>query len=168
MSQSEATLVSVSRAALASALQLVPVEDRGEFALRLLGLNDLEPETGADEEFSRSYPLTPELANQLMQKLDPATRELFRVALANVKDGVAVIDWAEVKRITGVTNWAQFAKGRLGGVHRSLNNLTQSSGAKLLLEGDGWVEDGKGDFSAGTLFIDGPAVPALQAALGVK
>lgn len=168
MSSSETTLVSVSRAALASALQLVPVEDRGEFALRLLGLNDLGPETEIDEEFYRSYPLTPELASQLMQKLDSATRELFRTALTNVKDGVAVIDWGDVKRITGVTNWAQFAKGRLGGVHRSLNSLTQSSGAKLLLEGEGWVNDNKGDFSAGTLFIDGPAVPALQAALGVK
>ncbi|WP_156453906.1 hypothetical protein [Methylobacterium sp. CCH5-D2] len=168
MSQQEAAFMSVNRTALASALQLVPVEARGEFALRLLGLNDLKPEATTDEEFHHSYALTPELANQLMQKLDTATRDLFREALANVKDGVAVIDWADVKRITGVTNWAQFARGRLGGVHRSLNSITQSTGAKLLIEGDGWVEDGKGDFSAGTLFIDGPAVQALQAALGVK
>lgn len=159
-------MVSVSREALATAIKFVPAEDRGNFALTLLGLSEVEVE--ALEEFSRSYPLTPDEAQQLVSKVDEGTGDMLRFALQNVKDGVAVINWSDIKRITGVTTWAQFAKGRMGGLHRSLNKITGKTGAKLLIEEPGWVEDDKGDYKSGTMSIDGPAVQALQLALNMK
>ena len=163
----DASFVSVSRSALASAIELVPFEKRGEFALKLLGLDAPFVEPAVEEDFHRSHPITTEVAHQLMQKIDPATKEVLKIALMNVKDGVAVVNWDDIKRTTGVTHWSQFAKGKLGGLHRSLSGLTQPR-AKLLIEADGWVEDGKGDYLAGSMFIDGPAVQSLQAVLGEK
>ena len=162
----DAALVSVSRAALAAAIKFVPAEDRGEFALTLLGLNEVEDET--PEEYHRSYQLTPEEARQLIAKVDKGTSDMLRFALQNVKDDVAIIDWSDIKRITGVTNWAQFAKGRLGGMHRSLSGIVGKPRVKLLIEEDGWESDGKGDFASGTMSIDGPAVQALQLAFNMK
>ena len=159
-------MVSVSHEALVAAIKFVPVESRGDFALTLLGLNEVEPETA--EEFSRSYQLTPDEARQLILNIDKGTGDMLRFALQNVKDGVAVIDWSDIKRLTGVTNWAQFAKGRLGGMHRSLSNIVGKPRVKLLIEEDGWESDGKGDFSSGTMSIDGPAVQALQLAFNMK
>lgn len=162
----DAALVSVSRTALAAAIKFVPVEDRGEFALTLLGLNEVEAEQ--TEGYYRSYPVAPEEAQQLVSKVDKDTNEVLRFALQNVKDGVAVIDWSDIKRITGVTNWAQFAKGRLGGMHRSLSGIVNKPRVKLLIEEEGWTEDGKGDFTSGTMSIDGPAVQSLQLAFNMK
>ena len=93
---------------------------------------------------------------------------MIRQALMNEADGIAVIDWSVAKEITGVKNWAQFARGRLGGLHRSLSAILGQPKSTLIWEGDGWVEDGKGDYSSGTLVIDGPAVRSLKVALGIQ
>ena len=160
---SEAT-IEVSRAALASALTLVPSNLRGEFALRILGL---EADGRQEDDAPLSFPLTLEQARQLIAKVDKLTAEVLKAAVADAKDDVGVVDWSTIKRITGVTNWSHFARGRLGGLNRSLASVTNVKGSRLLNEDAGWVEDGQGDYSAGTMSVDGPAVRALQVALGV-
>jgi hypothetical protein len=60
------------------------------------------------------------------------------------------------------------AKGRMGGLHRSLRKIVGvPKNAVLLWAGEVWVEDGKGDYSAGTIAIDGPAVRTLRAVCGL-
>jgi hypothetical protein len=59
-------------------------------------------------------------------------------------------------------------KGRMGGLHRSLRKIVGvPKNAVLLWEGEAWVEDGKDDYSAGTIAIDGPAVRTLRAVCGL-
>ena len=146
----------------------LPEDLRADFALTLLGISSNHEATSSDQDgYQRSAQITPEQARELMGKVDKKTVEFIRRALENETDGTAVIDWSEVKEITGVGNWAQFAKGRLGGLHRSLGSIIGQPRSILIVEGDGWVEDGKGDYSAGTLVIDGAAVTSLKAALGV-
>lgn len=154
-----------------SAISQLPQSRRGAMALALLGIDEGEvPEAMALDEDSEfwSYALTLDQARTLVRRQDALTREMLRHAVMNERDGVAIIDWSDVKRITGVTNWSQFARGRLGGIHRSLATIPGvPSKARLLWEGEGWVEDGQGDFAAGTLAIDGPAVQALKTVLNL-
>ena len=65
------------------------------------------------------------------------------------------------------SNWVQFARGRLGGLHRSLSSIIGQPKSTLIWEGEGWFEDEEGDYSSGTLAIDGPAVRSLRIALGI-
>lgn len=106
----------------------------------------------------------------MRSKIDDGTWALIKEAVSNAKDDVATVDWSDAKRITGVANWAQFAKGRLAGLHRSLRKLDGvPSGAVLMWwDEDSWTEDGKGDYSHGLLGIDGPAVRSLQVVCGIK
>lgn len=150
---------------LLAASALVPTAQRNTFfAILLMGPVAINEEIRVPEmDGATSFPLNDEQARELKEKIDQATWELIMAIANNAKDGVGVIDWSEVKRITGVTSWAQFAKGRMGGVHRSLRKMEGiPDGAVLFWEGDGWVEDGKGDYIAGTVGIDGPAIQSLQ------
>lgn len=152
---------------LTRAIALLPDALKGEFALRLIGASS-DSSMGKDEHSDIwSTPINPEQARELIQKVDKATVEVIRQALMNEKDGVAVIDWSIAKEITGVENWVQFARGRLGGLHRSLSSIVGQPKSALIWEGEGWVEDDEGDYSSGTLAIDGPAVRSLKIALGL-
>lgn len=148
-------------------MALIPEAIKGEFALRLIGASS-DTDT-SDEELSETWstPITSEQAKELIQKVDKATVEVIRQALLNERDGVAVIDWSVAKKITGVKNWVQFARGRLGGLHRSLSKIIGQPKSTLIWEGEGWVDDEEGDYSSGTLVIDGPAVRSLKIALGI-
>jgi hypothetical protein len=149
-------------------MALLPDSLKGEFALRLIGASSDMSTT--DEEHAETWsstPITSEQARELIQKVDKATVEVIRQALLNEKDGVAVIDWSVAKKLTGVENWVQFARGRLGGLHRSLSSIIGQPRSTLIWEGEGWVEDEEGDYSSGTLAIDGPAVRSLKIALSI-
>jgi hypothetical protein len=150
------------------AMDLLPDAVKGEFALRLIGASSNGSIKEDEQSETWSTSINPEQARQLIQKVDKATVEMIRQALMNEADGIAVIDWSVAKEITGVKNWAQFARGRLGGLHRSLSAILGQPKSTLIWEGDGWVEDGKGDYSSGTLVIDGPAVRSLKVALGIQ
>jgi hypothetical protein len=116
-----------------------------------------------------SFPLTTDQARELKQKVDEATWAVIKATVSNAKDDVGTIEWSEIKRLTGVSNWAQFAKGRMGGLHRSLRKIAGvPKHAVLLWEGEGWVEDGMGDYSTGTVGIDGPAIHTLRTVCGIR
>lgn len=152
---------------LRRAMALLPEAMKGEFALRLIGASSDTDDNEVGHSEIWSTPITSEQARELIQKVDKATVEVIRQALMNEKDGVAIIDWSVAKKITGVKNWVQFARGRLGGLHRSLSSIIGQPKSTLIWEGEGWVEDEQGDYSSGTLAIDGPAVRSLKAALGI-
>jgi len=161
----ESQVLEIRHDYLLAASSLVPAAQRNTFfAILLMGPEAISEEShvpGIND--ATSFPLNDEQARELKEKIDEATWELIIAIASNAKDGVGVIDWSEVKRITGVTSWAQFAKGRMGGVHRSLRKIAGvPDGAVLFWEGDGWVEDGKGDYIAGTVGIDGPAIQSFQ------
>ena len=164
--------ISVRRDHLLAASALVPEERRAAFFATILvgpeAVSQVSRPSDPSDDVS-SFPLTLEQARELKAKLDDKTWAVIRSIAGNVADDVGTIDWSEVKRITGVGNWSAFAKGRMAGVHRSLRKLPGvPTDAILLWEGEGWVEDGKGDFSAGTIGIDGPAVRALRLACGLR
>lgn len=173
--QSETFLVQRDRLLAASAL--VPADRRASFFTTLLmGADVLDPDPDGEIEIVngdafedvQSFALNASQARELKGKVDNATWAVIRAIVANSKAGVGTIDWSEVKRLTGVSNWAQFAKGRMGGLHRSLRKIAGVPGdAVLLWEGEGWVEDLEGDYSAGTIGIDGPAVRVLRAISGL-
>lgn len=172
--------LSIRRDRLLAGSALVPADQRALFFARLLvGLDGVSLEAadtvgttvvGDDySDTSTSFPLSAEQARELRDKVDDGTWEVVKAAVANPTDGVGTVEWSEIKRLTGVTNWAQFAKGRMGGLHRSLRKIAGvPPRAVLLWEGDGWVEDGKGDYSTGTVGIDGPAVRILRAVCGFR
>jgi hypothetical protein len=168
---------SIRRDRLLAGSALVPADQRAAFfAILFVGSDGLSRDTADttahviddDSESPASFPLSIDQARDLKDKIDEATWAVVKVAVANAKDDVGMIEWSEVKRLTGVTNWNQFAKGRMGGLHRSLRKITGvPKDAVLLWEGEGWVEDGKGDYSTGTVGIDGPAVRTLRAMCGL-
>ena len=146
----------------------VPLDQRAAFFTMLfLGPEALPEEdvsTPFDPEGPKSFPLTIEQAAKLKEKIDKDTWEVLVVTVTDPRDGVGTIDWVKVKEITGVTNWSQFARGRLGGLNRALQKIEGvPRRVQLLWEDEGWVEDGKGDFLSGTMVIDGPAVAAIRA-----
>lgn len=167
MNLQHGTEIMFSEQNLRKAMELLPDAVKGEFALRLIGASSGAGIGEGDHSETWSTPINPEQARELIQKVDKATVEVIRQALVNEKDGVAVIDWSVAKNITGVTNWTQFARGRLGGLHRSLSSIVGQPKSALIWEGEGWVEDEEGDYSSGTLAIDGPAVRSLKIALGL-
>ncbi len=160
---------------LLAASALVPIDQRAIFFSTLLvGPNALaEFETKADDltddtDSPISFALSVEQARELKGKVDRDTWAVVKAIVTEPQDDVGTIDWSEVKLLTGVTNWAQFAKGRMGGLHRSLHKIAGvPKNAVLLWEGEGWVEDGKGDYLSGTIGIDGPAVRTLRIVCGI-
>ena len=172
--------VAVPLAHLLGGALLVPAAHRSAFLATLLigpeAFANLTTEAQAsstptgddDDEKPFSFPLNAQQARKLKDKLDPATWNVIRAAVSNAVDGVATVDWSTVKGLTGVPNWTAFAKGRLGGLNRALRNIEGvSSDAILLWEDDGWVEDGRGDYSSGPLRIDGPVVRVLRSVMGI-
>jgi len=166
--------IAISRAGLRAATAFVPVEQRGMFALALLELGEagdpLEITAATAEDLPndhQSFPLTTEQARQLIQKIEAKTKNMLKEIVINPIDGVGTITWQTIKEITGVEYWSQFAQGRLGGLHRALRGINKVPGSILLWEGEGWIPDGKGDFTAGTMCIDSAAVRALQVVFGL-
>ncbi|KTR06897.1 hypothetical protein NS365_05535 [Aureimonas ureilytica] len=161
-------VITISRTDLMAALAFVPQAQRGEFALTLLGLQ--EPKIGTTTVFG-SYPLTVDQARLLKSKLDDKTNLLIRRMLIQEKDGRAEVRWPELKKILGEdTLKGPFARGRLGGLHRSLAKMEGvPSNSKLMLMGESWVENPSvpDDYLDGVLYIDGPAVDALKVAYDV-
>jgi hypothetical protein len=172
----EQEFFSVRRDRLLAASNMVSVEQRAVFFAMVFvgsdGLSDevvIAPSNGDDSDTPTSFPLNVEQARELKSKIDDTTWAVLKAAVSGAKDDVGTIEWSEIKRLTGVSNWAQFAKGRMGGLHRSLRKIAGvPKNAVLLWEGEGWVEDGKGDFSTGTVGIDGPAVHVLRAVCGLR
>lgn len=173
----EYEIFSIRRDRLIAGSALVPADQRAAFFAKLfVGFDGVSPEvadTGIpsalsdDSEGPTSFPLSADQARELKNKIDEATWAVVEAVVINAKDDVGTLEWSEVKRLTGVTNWAQFAKGRMGGLHRSLRKIAGvPKSAVLLWEGKGWVEDGKGDYYTGTIGIDGPAVRTLRAVSG--
>lgn len=171
--------LSIRRDRLLAGSALIPADQRAAFlAILFVGPDGLSPGAANDtialtieddSESPTSFNLSIDQARELKSKIDEATWIVVKKIVANAKDDVGTIEWSEVKQLTGVTNWAQFAKGRMGGLHRSLRKVTGvPKGAVLLWEGEGWVEDGKGDYSAGTIGIDGPAVHTLRTVCGIS
>lgn len=164
--------VSIRRDRLLAGLALIPPEHRTTFlamlfvgldGLSYVGFNRLSPETDNDLEKPTSFPIDIDQARELKSKIDESTWAVIQKIISNSKDDVGTIEWSEVKQTTGVKNWAQFAKGRMGGLHRSLRKIAGvPKSAVLIWEGEGWVEDGEGDYSTGTIGIDGPAVRTLR------
>ena len=171
----------VSQEALKSASTFVPPEQLGAFAIHLLGLDgfskasedvkeeDVEEdehdsEGEGEDEYPVSYPITVDQALELRTQIGESSWKIILAALENTVDGVATVDWAVVKSLTGVCNWPQFSQGRLSVINKALRRIIGYNEAWLLIESDAWVEDGKGDYSAGLLFIDGQAVQSLKAA----
>jgi hypothetical protein len=166
---------------LLAGASLVPEAQRTAFLATLLvgadALATLTKESKApptpigddDDDGPHSFPLNAQQARKLKEKLDPATWAVIRTAVGKVTGGVAMVDWGEVKSVTGVPNWTAFAKGRLGGLNRALRKIDAVPSDAILLwyDDDDWVEDGQGDYSAGTLRIDGPAVHVLRLVMGI-
>ena len=123
----------------------------------------------ADEQNGpRSACLTAAQACKLKDKLVPSTLRVIQAAVSNIADDVATVDWSMVKELTGLRNWTVFEKGQLAGMNRVLRSLEGvPAGAILLWQGEGWVEDGKGDYSVGTLAIDGPVVHVLRSVMRI-
>lgn len=169
----------VRRDRLLAATALVPEAQRAVFLATLfvgtegtahrpqVQQSAAEQEKADASEGPTSFPLSLEQARELRGKVDEATWSVLKAMVANARDDVGTIEWPEVKRITGVANWVQFAKGRMGGLHRSLRSIAGvPRNAVLIWEGEGWIEDGKGDYSTGTVAIDGPSVRTLRAIFG--
>jgi hypothetical protein len=142
--------------------KFVPQALHAQFALELLG-----PGATATNELpvqAWSHPLTVDQANQLIQKLNDKTVEVLKEAVKSAENGKAKVSWATVKKITGAPDWTTFAKGRLGGLTRSLRSIVNDDAAVLLWWDDAWAPDPQGDWlGSNEIYIDGPAVPALQA-----
>ena len=170
----ENEFVSIRRDRLLAGSAFVPTEQRNAFFTTLFvgsdgvaNIPNLEVEDDADA--PTSFPLRADQGRELRKKIDEATWEVVKTIVSNAKDDVGTIEWSEIKKLTGVANWAQFAKGRMGGLHRSLHKITGvPKDAVLLWEGEGWVEDGRGDYSTGTVGIDGPAVRTLRSVCGLS
>ncbi len=123
-----------------------------------------EYDSEGEDEYPVSYPITVDQALELRTQIGETSWKIISAALENTVDGVATIDWAVVKSLSGVSNWPQFAQGRLSVINKALRKIVGYNEAWLLIDSDAWVEDGKGDYSAGLLFIDGQAVQSLTAA----
>ena len=174
MMDENADFLNVNKVQLFQALGLVPADERVRFlSVVLIGeletsmLEWLTSSGTTAEELSTSFPLTVEQAQALRTRANARTWSVIKEAVEHAKEGVATIDWMRVKALTGVDNWSQFAKGLLGGLNRTFHNIAGvEPDAVLLFEGDGWVKDGHGDFNAGLLVIDGPAVEVLRRVCG--
>jgi hypothetical protein len=175
----EHEFISVRRDRLLAGSALISAEQRATFFATLFvgldGLSHAAADTNSaitfddDLEKPTSFALSIDQARELKSKIDEATWTVVKATVANSKDDVGTIEWSEVKRMTGVTNWPQFAKGRMGGLHRSLRKIGGvPKDAVLFWEGEVWVEDGQGDYSAGTIGIDGPAVRTLRTLCGLN
>lgn len=173
----EHEFLSIRRDRLLAGSALIPADHRAAFFATLLvgvdGLSLAIPDAKIapaidDANSSTSFALSIDQARELKSKIDEATWAVIKAAVAHPTNDVGTVEWSEVKRLTGVTNWAQFAKGRMGGLHRSLRNIAGvPKDAVLFWEGEGWVEDGQGDFSTGIVGIDGPAIRTLRMVCGL-
>lgn len=173
--------IPISHANLLDSAAYVPLVDRTKFLATLLvgtqGLaaimGEVTPPAAIDQDAPRSFPLTVSQARALKTKLDAATWAVIKEAVSNVENNVGRVDWMKVKELTGVADWTAFAKGRLGGLHRALRGIggVTAVAPKATLfwwdNDDDWVEDDQGDYSEGTLRIDGPALTVLRSVIGV-
>lgn len=166
MSSIATQTITIAHSNLVAAAAFVPAAERLRFFATLLVGSEVlhmdQLDSAIDETETTSFAISVEQGRQLKSKLDEGTWEVLTTMVANAQDDVGTIGWADVKRITGVKNWNVFAKGRLGGLHRSLRKIAGDPNALLVWEGEGWVEDGEGDYSAGSLCIDGPAVRVIR------
>ncbi len=173
-------IVSIPRSHIMDATAFVPAAHRPAFlATLLVGSSGYAAAVGAppesgdeDEDGPSSVILSAQQARKLKDKLDPATWDVIRTAVTNMSEDagavIGTVDWSKVKELTGVKSWTIFAKGRLSGLTRALRNIDGvPKDAILIWEGEGWVEDGHGDYSAGTLGIDGPVVHVLRSVMGI-
>jgi len=161
---------------LAAAAMLPPAVRPKFFTTLFMGLDALgldgHPDDGgvdyaAPEEVGakpKSYPLTVAQAQELKEKVDAATWDMIAAAVANVDgEGLAKLAWSDVMELTGVAGWEQFAKGRMGGLHRSLKKITGAPDKTILL-----FEHGFTNGETGFVAIDGPAVVSLRTVCGIK
>lgn len=122
---------------------------------------------------ARSYPVTVQVAREVVkrQEKDSVMIQILRMAVSNIVAGVAIVDWKDVRPLTGDMRWGDFGRRHRSALHRSLRSILREEGlqntdrAELLWEAPGWTPDGKGDWLSGELRIDGPAVEAMRIAL---
>lgn len=156
---------------LAGVERYVASENRDRFlATCFVGSDALGPanEVGTTAA-ATSFPLNQAQARALEAKVDKSTFSVIATAVANAKDSIAVIDWNDIKRITGADNWTQFSKA-IGGLHRALRKIDRvRKDAVLVWEGEVWIQAAadEDDYTRGSLFIDGPAVDSLRKACGL-
>lgn len=170
-------LVSIPLAHIIESARFVPCAQRPAFFATLLigakgcaGVAGILADTGNPgiEAGPRSVSLTCVQVRKLKDRLDRATWDVIRAAVENLEDGVAVVDWQQVRKLTGATSWAAFAKGRLGGLNRALANIGGVPPRPVLLwRRDDWVKGENGEYLSGTLALDGSAVLAIRSVAGL-
>ncbi|MGB9369778.1 MAG: hypothetical protein WCE79_27605 [Xanthobacteraceae bacterium] len=132
-----------------------------------------EGDTKTSTQKFESFPLTVQQVRQMMERVNPATVSLLRKMAENYDPSTnrLSISWPAAREITQTRNYDHFARGLLGGLHKSLRNVTDDGNARLLWSSDetdwSWDEQ-KNDYTTGTGYIDGPAANALREYFGMS
>lgn len=107
---------------------------------------------------SKSYPLTPEQATQLVRKIDTKTGDFLKALAANHGE----LTFGEMQRIFGIKDWNEYSSRFGKGLTRALRHLTGNSTAALVWwDDDEWAADNDPN---GPVYLDGAALKSLRLA----
>jgi hypothetical protein len=138
-----------------------------EIDLSLLpGLLD-RADSGAQLSPSRSTPASRDQMEELLRRVDPRSAQLLR-SIAASKGGS--ISWVRMRQIFGIrskSNWAAYSGSHGKGITRALRNILNNRSARLIWWNDNDWDSNDWDSAKCAVYIDGPALVSLRAALGL-